>query len=48
LLVVHPIVNKATTDMDIVPDVGHFELESPSYDPIVAEKVIRWLGEVLR
>lgn len=34
-------------DMDIVPDVGHFELESPSYDPIVAEKVIRWLGEVL-
>jgi hypothetical protein len=35
-------------DMDIVQDVGHFELESPSYDPIVAEKVIRWLGEVLR
>lgn len=32
--------------VEIVPDVGHFELESPSYDPLVAKMVIEWLDKL--
>ena len=35
-------------DIEIVPNVGHFELESPSYDSAIANMTIDWLEEVLR
>ena len=34
-------------DVEIVPGVGHFELESSRYDPLVADLVLHWLGQVL-
>ena len=34
-------------DVEIVADVGHFELESPSYDPLVCKLAIEWLDKVL-
>ena len=34
------------TDISIVPRVGHFQLESPGHDPIVADIVIDWLGKL--
>lgn len=34
-------------DVDIVKSVGHFQLESPSYDPVVAEKVVQWLEDAI-
>jgi hypothetical protein len=33
-------------DVRIVPDVGHFELESPRYDGCVASTVLDWLDEI--
>lgn len=30
-------------EVHIVPDVGHFELESPEYDPIVADRILQFL-----
>ena len=35
-------------DVEIVPDVGHFELESPRYDPLVAKMVLDWLDRTLQ
>jgi hypothetical protein len=35
-------------DIDIVKQVTHFQLESQSYDPIVAAKVVQWLQNVLQ
>lgn len=34
------------TDISIVRGVGHFQLESPGHDPIVADIVIDWLGKL--
>ncbi len=34
-------------DVEIVPRVGHFQLESPSYDSFVAEKVVDWLEDAI-
>ncbi|KAL3803869.1 hypothetical protein HJC23_004031 [Cyclotella cryptica] len=34
-------------DTEIVPNVGHFQLESPRYDPIVSNIIIGWLDRVL-
>ena len=34
-------------DVEIVPDVGHFELESPGYDPLVAGIVLDWLDRMV-
>jgi len=34
-------------DVEIVEKVGHFQLESSSYDPVVAEKVVQWLAEAI-
>ncbi|KAL9183764.1 hypothetical protein ACHAXT_004620 [Thalassiosira profunda] len=34
-------------DTEIVADVGHFELESPGYDPVVANMVVEWLDKVI-
>ncbi len=34
-------------DIEIVPRVGHFQLESPSYDSFVSEKVVQWLGDAI-
>eukprot|EP00584_Thalassiosira_punctigera_P006426 CAMPEP_0172534886 /NCGR_PEP_ID=MMETSP1067-20121228/7100_1 /TAXON_ID=265564 ORGANISM="Thalassiosira punctigera, Strain Tpunct2005C2" /NCGR_SAMPLE_ID=MMETSP1067 /ASSEMBLY_ACC=CAM_ASM_000444 /LENGTH=257 /DNA_ID=CAMNT_0013319743 /DNA_START=81 /DNA_END=854 /DNA_ORIENTATION=+ len=31
---------------EIVADVGHFELESSTYDPLVAKMVMNWLDKV--
>ena len=33
-------------DVRIVPDVGHFELESPSHDGFVARTVLDWLDKI--
>ena len=33
-------------DMHIVPDVGHFELESSMYDELVAHLVVDWLDKI--
>ena len=33
-----------TVDSVIVPNVGHFELESPSYDGLVAKMILDWLS----
>lgn len=41
------INSNCKVDIEIVPSVGHFELESPSYDPFVAEKVVQWLEDVI-
>lgn len=34
-------------EVDVVPSVGHFQLESPNYDPVVAEKVVQWLQDTI-
>ncbi|KAL7487291.1 hypothetical protein ACHAW6_013250 [Cyclotella cf. meneghiniana] len=34
-------------DTEIVPKVGHFQLESPGYDPFVSNIIMEWLGRVL-
>mmetsp|Transcript_24713 Transcript_24713/g.59580 ORF Transcript_24713/g.59580 Transcript_24713/m.59580 type:complete len:259 (-) Transcript_24713:475-1251(-) len=34
------------TTVEIVANVGHFELESSSYDPMVAKMVLDWLDKV--
>lgn len=34
-------------DVDVVPRVGHFQLESPSYNPVVAETVVQWLEDAI-
>ena len=34
-------------DIEIVPRVGHFQLESPSYDSFVSDKVVQWLGDAI-
>jgi len=34
-------------DVEIVPDVGHFELERSGYDELVARMVLDWLDRVL-
>jgi hypothetical protein len=33
--------------VEIVPKVGHFELESSRYDPLVAKVVLDWLDKQL-
>jgi pimeloyl-ACP methyl ester carboxylesterase len=33
-------------DVEIVPGVGHFELESPGYDELVARTVLDWLDKI--
>ena len=33
-------------DVEIVPGVGHFELESPGYDELVARTVLNWLDKI--
>jgi len=33
-------------DIEIVPGVGHFELESPGYIKLVARKVLDWLDKI--
>lgn len=35
-------------DVEIVADVGHFELESPGHDPMVANMVLDWLDKILQ
>ena len=32
----------------VIPGVGHFELESPAYDGLVADQVIEWLNGKIR
>ena len=34
-------------DTEIVPSVGHFQLESPSYDPIVSNIIMEWLDRAV-
>lgn len=34
-------------DTEIVANVGHFELESPGYDALVAQLVLEWLDKVV-
>jgi hypothetical protein len=34
-------------DVDVVPRVGHVQLESPSYNPVVAETVVQWLEDAI-
>ena len=34
------------TEVSLVRGVGHFQLESPGYDPIVADIAIDWLGKL--
>jgi len=34
-------------DSVVVPNVGHFQLESPSYDPIVSKISISWLNSIM-
>ena len=34
-------------DVEIVPDVGHFELERSGYDELVARMVLDWLDRIL-
>ena len=34
-------------DIEIVPSVGHFELESPRYDSLVSKLVLDWLDKCL-
>lgn len=38
--------NSKVVDVEIVSDVGHFELESSNYDPTVANIVMDWLDKV--
>ena len=33
-------------DVEIVPGVGHFQLESPGYDELVAWTVLNWLDKI--
>jgi len=33
-------------DIEIVPGVGHFELESPCYVKLVARTVLDWLDKI--
>lgn len=33
-------------DIEIVSGVGHFQLESPSYDPIVSNLILEWLDNL--
>jgi pimeloyl-ACP methyl ester carboxylesterase len=30
-------------DIEVVPNVGHFQLESPSYDSLVSKLILDWL-----
>lgn len=39
--------NERIADIEIVPNVGHFELESPGYDPLVAKISLEWLDKIL-
>ncbi|KAL3758456.1 hypothetical protein ACHAWU_004299 [Discostella pseudostelligera] len=39
--------NESNVVVEIVPKVGHFELESPRYDPLVAMIVLDWLDKQL-
>jgi hypothetical protein len=34
-------------DIEIVPSVGHFELESPRYDSLVSKLVLDWLDKCI-
>ena len=43
---VHKMRANGTVDVEIVANVGHFELESPSYDRLVANVVLNWLHKV--
>ena len=40
--------NGSNVDVDIVGSIGHFELESPSYDHMVARKILDWLDKNIR
>jgi len=33
-------------DVEIVPGIGHFQLESPGYDELVARTVLNWLNKI--
>jgi hypothetical protein len=33
-------------DVEIVPGVGHFQLESPGYDKLVVWTVLNWLDKI--
>jgi len=33
-------------DVEIVPGVGHFELESPGYGELIARTVLDWLDKI--
>ena len=33
-------------DTEIVPGVGHFQLESPGYDPVVSKLILEWLDNI--
>ena len=39
--------SNSKVDTEIVPNVGHFELESPGYDAHVAQLVLEWLDKVV-
>jgi pimeloyl-ACP methyl ester carboxylesterase len=39
--------NEGSVDVEIVPNVGHFELESPKYDLLVSRLVLDWLDKHL-
>ena len=33
-------------DVEIMPGIGHFKLESPSYDKLIAWTVLDWLDMI--
>ena len=39
--------NEGRVDVEIVPNVGHFELESPRHDSLVSRLVLDWLDKHL-
>ena len=39
--------SNSKVDTEIVANVGHFELESPTYDALVSKLVLEWLDKVV-
>ena len=39
--------SNSKVDIEIVANVGHFELESPNYDALVSKLVLEWLDKVV-
>lgn len=38
--------SKGPTKWDLVPDVGHFELETPEHEPFLATKILEFVNDL--